>query len=40
MLSGEPYLEEYQKNICDELKKIDERAYIDEIIDKHVLLCI
>lgn len=40
MLSGEPYLEEYQKHIFHEIKKIDPNAYVDEIIPKHVLLCL
>ena len=40
MLTGEPYLLEYQKNIVALLKNAAAYAYIEEVVPRHVLLCV
>lgn len=38
MLSGEPYLLEYQKNIVRELEGIGDRVFLDEVVPRRVLV--
>ena len=38
MLSGEPYLLNYQKNIMRELKSLGERVFLNEIVPRRVFV--